>query len=106
MLEKYHIDRFFKFIDYSKGKNDCWLWIGSQNGCGYGRFLYKGKYELVHKVSYEHFYNDSPSGFRIHHECETQLCVNPLHLVKIIPGDDIYDHYIERVKYYLELDII
>lgn len=58
----------------------CWLWTGSLDKKGYGRFKHKGRPELVHRLSYTFFKGPIPPGLEIHHTCNVTRCVNPAHL--------------------------
>lgn len=54
----------------------CWIWIGSEAGCGYGRFdgIRANRFALeVAGVKI-------PKGLVVDHKCRTRLCVNPSHL--------------------------
>ena len=68
---------------------NCWLWTGTTNGQGYGRF--QGKY--VHRLMYVDFYGDMAGQDEVDHRCHNadptcnlgedcphRLCCNPFHL--------------------------
>jgi len=69
------IVRFIRFVDFTE---NCWLWNGG-HGC-YGMFWLNGKTIGAHVFSYNHWVGEVPEGLVLDHECNTPLCVNPLHL--------------------------
>lgn len=63
------------------GLTDCWHWCGPTNHFGYGRFSYRGKATVAHRISYEVFKGEViPPGMSILHSCDNPSCVNPDHL--------------------------
>jgi len=73
-------ERFWRRVD--KG-GDCWLWTGSRNAAGYGRFQLAGrggKYVGPHRFSYEMVNGPVPDGMVVMHSCDNPSCVNPAHL--------------------------
>jgi hypothetical protein len=73
--------RFFKFVD-KKTDNECWLWIGTKDMHGYGKFSLKAKKIGSHRISYEiHKKEKIPTGKVLMHTCDNPACVNPNHLV-------------------------
>ncbi len=63
-------------------ESGCWLWMGGvhEDGYGYTSMGRKTNNFLVHRLIYEWEVGPIPSGFDIHHKCETPLCCNPKHL--------------------------
>lgn len=58
----------------------CWLWIGSTDNKGYGRFGARKTSIKAHRLSYQlHLGPFDPSMF-VCHKCDTPACVNPAHL--------------------------
>lgn len=73
-------DRVFKKVE-KEGHNGCWIWTGTRNKMGYGRFrLDIGTWMYVHRWSYEYFKGDIPEGLVVRHKCDNPSCVNPDHL--------------------------
>lgn len=60
----------------------CWLWIGSINAQGYGRFSLgsKGQSTMAHRESYRRYIGPIPDGLFVCHKCDTPACINPSHL--------------------------
>jgi hypothetical protein len=67
--------RFFDLIS-PEPNSGCWLWMGTLNNYGYGRF---GN-EQAHVVSLRYAGNEVPLGLEPDHLCRVRCCVNPLHL--------------------------
>lgn len=86
MRSKYHQrflseeERFFSWVEQT---TTCWLWIGSLDEDGYGRFR-RGQPDFkttsAHRYSYEMAYGPIPTGLQIDHLCRTRNCVWPDHL--------------------------
>ena len=60
--------------------NECWEWIGSKTGSGYGQIWRDGKHVAAHRVAYEMFVGPIPDGHAVDHLCRNRLCVRPDHL--------------------------
>lgn len=59
----------------------CWLWLGAlSKKTRYGLLNYKDKNYLAHKVAYELYIEDIPSGLVLDHLCRVRFCCNPWHL--------------------------
>jgi HNH endonuclease len=70
------LDRFFNKVQKT---DSCWLWTGSIEANGYGRFRAPNKVS-AHRFSYETFVGHISSGLVIDHLCRVRNCVNPEHL--------------------------
>jgi len=81
-LRKSLWDRFHeKFVpDPNSG---CWLWTGATKEFGYG-VIGLGHREdgtaKAHRVAYQLYKGDIPSGMNVLHSCDLPCCVNPTHL--------------------------
>ena len=63
------------FLDRVEKTETCWNWKRYIKPNGYGTIT-----EHAHRVSYELFIGEIPSGLTIHHICGNTKCVNPKHL--------------------------
>ncbi len=75
-------DRFFKFVDKS---GSCWVWTGSRDPNGYGKFSYSSESVFAHRYSYA---LDKPldKSLTLDHLCRNTSCVNPSHLEQVTIG--------------------
>jgi hypothetical protein len=73
-------DRFWAKVDKS---GECWIWIGSLDGTGYGQINTggaEGRMVPAHRVSFELAGGVIPAGHYIDHICHNYVCVRPDHL--------------------------
>lgn len=79
------MDRFWEKVDTSTGlgpNGDCWEWLASGRGCGYGTIKFKGKLTDAHRVSFM-LHNPEvvlTSKDFICHKCDNRKCVRIDHL--------------------------
>ena len=90
--------------------NECWIWQGAiskrkdRKGLGYGRFQYRGKSVLAHRVSYAMHTKETLQPYEpVHHRCGNTLCVNPKHLQKTTAHANTAEmlerqYYLKRIK--------
>lgn len=67
----------------------CWLWIGSYDRNGYGRFWADGGHTQAHIISYEEENGPVPEGLELDHKCRVRCCVNPQHLEPVTHAENI-----------------
>ena len=84
IISQKFIDKFWSKVD-RKSNDECWEWLGSDNGHEYGRFYAGGGKDnpltyYAHRYSYTLYYGEIPEGLEIDHLCKNRKCVNPLHL--------------------------
>lgn len=68
------------------GPNDCWLWLGADNGNGYGVIGLGGRNRgqgYVHRVAWELERGPIPNDLEIDHLCRTRNCVNVRHMALV-----------------------
>lgn len=58
----------------------CWLWTGSKDRGGYGRFRLGSRPQLAHRVAFTWWGPGISDGLECCHSCDTPACVNPAHL--------------------------
>lgn len=77
-------ERFWEKVRIA-GPDECWIWIGTRHGKGYGQI----KCELgsgppstmkAHRVSWELAHGPIPGDLWVLHHCDNPPCVNPAHL--------------------------
>lgn len=73
-------ERFFAKCFPWEDFSECWRWIGSTTGSGYGQMQFEGRKQMAHRVSYQIFVGPIPEGMTIDHKCQRKLCVNFKHL--------------------------
>lgn len=60
--------------------DNCWIWIGSSSGGGYGSIWRDGKCQKAHRVSLDLAGRPAAADLEVDHMCHVRLCVNPAHL--------------------------
>lgn len=74
------------------GDDGCWFWGGFIQNNGYGTLTVNKVHVLVHRLSYEEFYQQKiPSGMMILHSCNNRSCINPNHLRMGTHADNMQD---------------
>lgn len=74
------------------GPDQCWLWTGRKNDCGYGRLSVDGRDARAHRLAYESVHGPgSADGLVVRHRCDTPACVNPAHLEIGTQADNVRD---------------
>lgn len=85
-------ERFWAKVD-RRADDECWPWLGSITGVGYGNLKRGEKNSSAHRLAYELVVGPIPEGMTLDHLCHTndlacsggvacphRRCVNPAHL--------------------------
>ena len=80
--------RFWSKVDKS---GECWLWTGCRDRRGYGRFRFRGRTSLAHRVSWTLTHGQPSDDLFVLHRCDTPSCVNPDHLFMGTQTDNMRD---------------
>lgn len=93
--------RFWAKVVKGESKNDCWKWIGSKNGVGYGKLALPGRSSVsgiiyAHRYSYELHFGPIPDGLQVLHRCDNPECCNPDHLFVGTQSDNMKDANLKR----------
>jgi hypothetical protein len=79
----------FEALHAPEPNTGCWLWVGCVDRRGYAKFAHGGLSLRGHRVAYEHFVAQVPSGLELDHLCRTPACVNPAHLEPVTHRENI-----------------
>ena len=85
------MDHFSTKIKKTSG---CWLWAGTIDNNGYGKFevtieRFVRRVFSSHRFSYELYKGPIPAGLHIDHLCRVRNCVNPEHLEVVTPRENV-----------------
>ena len=61
-------------------KNNCHVFTGSKDSCGYGRINKDGKLIRLHRAMWEKHFGEISNGKVIMHKCDNPSCINIDHL--------------------------
>lgn len=89
-------ERFWSNVD-TGSEEDCWEWLASTKGRGYGQFwvTYEdGSKEnwYAHRLAYKLEYGEIDKP-QVNHNCDNMICVNPNHLYNGTQSDNRKDAY-------------
>lgn len=80
-------------LKFTRIDEECWIWIGSSRGNGYGDVTIKNKTYRIHRLSAHLFLGldlDNPK-MQANHKCKNRRCWNPDHLYVGNQCDNIAD---------------
>lgn len=75
--------------DHRPDLGPCLMFIGADNGNGYGQFRYNGSNGYAHRYAWERANGPIPDGLTVDHLCRVRLCVNVRHL-ELVEGVENY----------------
>ena len=87
-------DRFWDKV-IPEPNSGCWIWLGCNNGKGYGKFWIEGRKTYSHIISYVYLVDSYAEGLDLDHKCRNRICCNPDHLepvtrkINILRGQSI-----------------
>jgi DNA-binding XRE family transcriptional regulator len=73
-------ERFWNKVCVKSESDSCWLWTGSANTKGYGRFSFRSNTYKAHRVAYFLHNGRIENELLVLHRCDVRLCCNPFHL--------------------------
>ena len=76
-------ERFWRNVGPGIGPVECWEWIGTQDGYGYGHLSVSGRKRKAHRVVLALMGLPDPGPLQVDHLCRNTLCVNPAHLESV-----------------------
>jgi hypothetical protein len=74
------VDEAFMSHVIPEPNTGCWLWMGSLNNKGYGKFNRRGKTGYAHRAALLTKGAPPFAGAYALHQCDMPACVNPDHL--------------------------
>lgn len=92
--------RFWAKVD-KRGPDECWNWLSTRTGGGYGTIGRGGRAdgkEMAHRLSYMLHYGEIEQGKWVLHSCDNPACVNPAHLRLGVPVENTRDS-VERKRH-------
>ncbi len=79
-----------------KSTRGCWEWQACLSATGYGRFNFKGRNAIAHRVAWEMKFGPIPNNILVLHKCDNRKCVRPVHLFLGTQQENIRDMHFKR----------
>lgn len=86
-------------------QNGCWCWTGRKSSKGYGKIVVNHKELRAHRVSYEVYVCEIPSGMMVCHRCDNPCCTNPDHLFLGTARDNSVDR-VQKGRFSPDRDLV
>lgn len=83
-----YVAKFWSQVDTSGA---CWLWRGSIDEFGYGRFYVVKNEWSTHRFAWRITRGEIATGLVVMHACDNPPCVNPAHLSLGTQADNLRD---------------
>lgn len=76
---------FWAKVERSGGPDSCWEWQGARD-LGYGVLRRNGVKQQAHRYAFTLAGEELDPDLHLIHTCRTRACVNPAHLIEVLPG--------------------
>ena len=96
MTEK-QIRRFWSRVQVG-ADDECWLWIGGHDGCGYGQMCVGNCLHKAHRLAWELDNGKLNNNTSLYHTCTNRDCCNPKHLYLPTQRDKTIERFWSNVK--------
>ncbi len=99
---EFTMDRLMRRVRMDDGPAGCWIFLGADNGCGYGVMKVSGRTRGTHRLAFEATRGPVPAGLQLDHLCRNRKCCNPNHMEAVtsrentLRGDSRMARYAER----------
>lgn len=81
---------FWRYVSVG-GIDECWTWMGTPMGKGYGQVTVRRRKVGAHRVAYAISKGLLHDKAIVRHKCDNRICVNPSHLLTGTTYQNIHD---------------